>query len=148
MIGLKETMCWDVQAAAMEFPCPNDHFELLCASTLKVAKSPFCFIFVAENPTMMELVNFPSSGCKLNLAVEVGDHYFRFGTLLLEDTDGSRINAFESELLKNAEKINQRIFTLWLKGMGKKPVTWSTLIGVLQELGLDKLAKIITNAKQ
>ena len=23
--------CWDVIAAAMEFPCPSDHFGLLCA---------------------------------------------------------------------------------------------------------------------
>ena len=31
----------------------------------------------------------------------------------------------------------------WLQGQGKGPVTWSTLIGVLRDIGLTELAQMI-----
>ena len=98
-------------------------------------------------PTMQELICFPSAGGRINLVKKIGGEYFPFGILLLEDDDGSKVSSIEKELLKNAEDINRRIFTLWLSGKGKHPVTWSTLIGVLQDIELNKLAETIANVK-
>ena len=68
-------------------------------------------------------------------------------TLLLKDDNGSRFSAIEDECMKNAEKMNHRIFTLWLSGEGKQPATWSTLAGVLRDADLNRLAAIIEVAK-
>ena len=92
---------------------------------------------------MPKLICFPSFNGNINLAEEIGGDYFNFGTLLLDDNDGNKVSAIERELMRNAENINSRIFTLWLKGKGKQPVTWSTLANVLQDIGHNKLAKSI-----
>ena len=97
---------------------------------------------------MLELICFPSAGGRINLVKEIGGEYFTFGILLLEDVDGSKVSSIEKELLKNAEDINRRIFTLWLSGKGKQPVTWPTLVGVLRDIELNKLAKTIEDSKQ
>ena len=97
---------------------------------------------------MLELICFPSAGGRINLVKAIGGEYSTFGILLLEDVDGSKVSSIEKELLKNADDINRRIFTLWLSGKGKQPVTWSTLVGVLQDIELKKLAKTIADAKQ
>ena len=96
---------------------------------------------------MQELICFPSSGGKINLVKEIGE-YSTFGILLLDDVDGSKVSSIEKEFLKNAEDINRRVFTLWLSGKGKQPVTWSTLICVLQDIKLNKLAKTIADVKE
>ena len=71
----------------------------------------------------------------------------RFGIQILEDGDGERMNAIENELKCNAERINIRVFQLWLQGRGRQPVTYATLVTVLQDIGLNKLAKDIRDAK-
>jgi hypothetical protein len=86
------------------------------------------------------------SGGKVNLADKIGVSYFKFGVLLLED-DGDQIVAIEKEQMKKASDINLEILRLWLKGKGKQPVTWATLVTVLQDIGLDKLAKDIETVK-
>ena len=85
-------------------------------------------------PTMMELLSFSSS--KLNMAVQVGRKYVKFGLLLLEDTNGVIVKALDVEHMKNAERINVAILTKWLQGKGVKPITWSTLAYVLKNIGM------------
>lgn len=80
---------------------------------------------------------------KVNLAEKIGVKYGEFGVLLLDDTDGSKISAIENELGRNASGINRRIFQLWLQGKGKQPITWATLIAVLQDIDMNLLAKSI-----
>lgn len=92
---------------------------------------------------MPELICFPSCDGRVNLIEEIGFDFHTFGILLLEDNNGSKISAIENEMLNNAEKITYRIFTLWLNGKGKQPVTWSTLVSVLCNTGLKQLAKTI-----
>ena len=75
-------------------------------------------------------------------------NYFEFGTLLLEDTTGARISALEEELRHNAQNINRRIFQEWLSGGGRKPVSWETLIAVLEDIEMSELAKSIADVKQ
>ena len=78
---------------------------------------------------------------KVNLAEKIGVKYTEFGVLLLDDTDGSKISAIESELGRNVSSINRRILQLWLQGKGKQPVTWATLIAVLRDINMNQLAK-------
>ena len=104
-------------------------------------------LYVDEVPTLRELLCFPIiPGRKVNLIEKIGPDYFIFGVLLLED-DGGQIVAFEKEQMKNAVDICRQIFMWWLKGKGKQPVTWSTLVTVLQEIDLNQLAKNIADVK-
>ena len=96
-------------------------------------------------PTLRELISFPMSGRRVNLIEKIAPDYFMFGILLLEDDNGDQIIALEIELMKNAVNICRQIFMLWLKGKGKQPVTWSTLVTVLQEIDLNQLAQSIAN---
>ena len=71
---------------------------------------------------------------KVNVAVEVGVRYSRFGIFLLNDANGAIVQALEMEHLRNAERINMAILQRWLQGTGVKPVTWSTLVDVLRTI--------------
>ena len=99
-------------------------------------------------PTMMEIIRFPLKDSKVNLVREIGMKYFKFGTLLLEDTTGALISALEEELKHNAQNVNRRIFQEWLCGGGRKPVSWETLITVLEDIEMSELAKSIADVKQ
>ena len=82
----------------------------------------------------------------MNLAEKIGVNYYEFGILLLVD-DGDRIAAIEKEQGKSASDINREVFRLWLKGKGRQPVTWATLVAVLQDIELVKLARDIEAVK-
>ena len=94
-------------------------------------------------PTMMDIICFPLQDSKVDLTKEVGTNYRQFGILLLEDQTGAHISALERELMKNAQDINYRVFQEWLHGKGRRPVSWETLISVLEDIGLNQLAKSI-----
>ena len=97
--------------------------------------------------TLKDLICFPMPGGKVNLAERIGVSYYEFGVLLLEDDDGDLIAAIEKEQGKSSANINREVFRLWLKGKGRQPVTWATLVAVLQDIGLVKLAKDIQAVK-
>ena len=69
----------------------------------------------------------------------------RFGILLLdvEDPNGMRIRNMERKHKNDAEEINMEVLQEWLKGAGKQPVTWDTLIDVLRDTKLTRLASEI-----
>ena len=85
-------------------------------------------------PTLPELLSF--SDRKVNIAEQIGVKYLNFGLFLLEDCNGAIVTALENEHQKNAERINFAIFQKWLEGKGVKPVTWSTLVTVLQNINM------------
>ena len=80
----------------------------------------------------MELLSF--SDKKVNIAEQIGVNYFKFGIFLLEDSNGVIVQALEKQLHFNAEQINIAILQRWLEGKGVMPVTWSTLVSVLQSI--------------
>ena len=82
----------------------------------------------------------------MNLADKIGAKYTTFGTVLLEDNDGSIVEAIENEKRENAESINTQVFRLWLRGTGKGPLTWNTLASVLQDIKFPQLAALIYDA--
>ena len=98
-------------------------------------------------PTMMDIICFPLQDSKVDLTKEVGTNYRQFGILLLEDKTGAHISALEKELVKNAQDINYRVFQEWLHGKGRRPVSWEILISVLEDIGLNQLAKSIRDVK-
>ncbi|KAL5505200.1 hypothetical protein EMCRGX_G006599 [Ephydatia muelleri] len=84
--------------------------------------------------TMPQLLSF--SGEKLNISVLAGAKYAKFGIFVMEDKTGAIVEALVVEHVKNAERITMAILQRWLQGRGLKPVTWSTLVTVLQNIGL------------
>ena len=78
------------------------------------------------------------------LPVAIGTKYVRFGTILLQDTTGSRIKNMARKYLNDPERINTEILQEWLIKRGKLPVTWATLVEVLHDIGLSTLADSIS----
>ena len=93
--------------------------------------------------TMSSLLHFPvTKVVTANIPREVGIKYFDFGTHLLQEVTGAHIRTLELELNQNGERINQRILQEWLSG-GGRPVTWATLVEVLNIIDMGELAKKI-----
>lgn len=92
-------------------------------------------------PSLGKLICFPTPRGPVNLAEEVGAQYWQFGILLLDDETGARVSAIEKELGRSAIDINCRVFQMWLSGKGRQPVSWDTLVTVLEDVGLNTLAK-------
>ena len=92
-----------------------------------------------------ELINSISisGGETFNVAQEVGTKYMPLCVSLLKDKTGSIADSLENQHNKNAEDINCGIFRRWLKGEGLLPVSWATLIGVLEDIQLSALAEKI-----
>jgi hypothetical protein len=95
--------------------------------------------------TMSIICNFPVTTKNIitaNIPREVGIKYLEFGTHLLQDRTGAFIRSLEAEQNRNSELINQRILEQWLKGEGR-PISWATLVEVLNIIKLGELAKQI-----
>ena len=91
----------------------------------------------------------PSLPKLLKLGVEeaVGTHYLSFGTFLLNDETGSRIDVIEHDCLGKSHRIIRKILQEWLAGKGK-PCTWETLAITLCDCKLKTLAKKIKQQYQ
>ena len=93
--------------------------------------------------TMETLLHFPIVQCKgTSIPREVGDKYFDFGIHLLQDATGAHMRDLERELRGNGEDISKRVLHEWLSGEGR-PVTWATLVEVLNIIGKSELAEDI-----
>ena len=75
----------------------------------------------------------------------IGRDYDEFGIELLEDANGDKMEEI-TENNSRARDIKREVMRGWLRGKGKKPVTWRTLIEVLRKIDLDELADDITDA--
>eukprot|EP00731_Ephydatia_muelleri_P006009 Em0003g257a len=93
-----------------------------------------------EEPYLAYLVGASDVVCQVvppaevNIAEQIGVNYLMFGMILLQDDNGVVVKALEEEHRGKAEKINIAIFQKWLDGKGMRPVTWSTLVTVLQKI--------------
>ena len=100
-----------------------------------------------DQPTLPECIGLKGLERRINLPQEIGTKYKAFGTLLLEDRTGERVNAISLRHMNNAEKVNVTILEEWIAGKGKHPVTWKTLTKTLQDLELNVLAGEIEAVK-
>ena len=55
--------------------------------------------------------------------------------------------AIEHDVGRSVEDINYKVFQEWLSGSGRKPVSWDTLVAVLQDVEHCSLAKSVREAK-
>ena len=98
-------------------------------------------------PTLIECIRFQGQKRRINIPQEIGTKYKTFGILLLEDSNGVRVDALELEHRSNSELINSKILQEWIAGKGKHPVTWKTLTEVLHDVDLRILAEDIDSVK-
>ena len=99
-------------------------------------------------PTLPELLRFPcTDGRVINIPEEIATKYVRFGTVLLNDSTGSRVKNIAHKNLNDPERINTEILQEWLTGRGKQPVTWVILVKVLHDTKLFTLASNIVDVK-
>ena len=99
-------------------------------------------------PTLPVLLKFPPSCPKsdcVSIPLRIGQKYWQFGILLLQDNTGNIVESIEYESQKNAEMINLKILKKWVNGTGL-PVTWDILIRILQDIELHELASEIYDA--
>ena len=89
---------------------------------------------------MPNLLKFQGmSGKCINIPERIGTNYFMFGVLLLSDETGAEVTAIITAHRENATQINLEILRRWIGGKGK-PLSWDTLISVLEDIGLGNLA--------
>ena len=76
---------------------------------------------------------------RLNIPLKVGAKYFQFGVLLLNDEDGTLVEALEDECNGKWERIVRKILAEWVRGRGRA-LSWKTLSDTLRECSLSLLA--------
>ena len=116
-------------------------FTIFCGSYYSYDRA------ASNPPTLPELLNFPGQEKRINIPQEIGTQYKTFGTILLEDDSGARVDNIVHEYRERAERINTEILQEWLNGRGKLPVTWETLVEVLHDIELSVLAGDISTSK-
>ena len=83
---------------------------------------------------------------KLNVPEQVGTNFKKFGTLLLKDKTGIKVDNIEDECRGRPDRINTKILQYWVQGKGL-PVTWDTLVHTLRDCNLNELAKEIQGSR-
>ena len=86
-----------------------------------------------ETPKLPELIHFHSRNRTINVPQQISTKCHDFGVLLLEDDSGSKVDAITHEHRDNPYKINCTVIKQWLRGEGRKPVNWNTLVAVLRD---------------
>ena len=81
-----------------------------------------------------------------DVAERIGRSYKKVGGELLEDSSGNKVENIWTDNLHMVVDTNVAILKEWLKGSGKRPVTWRTLIQVLEKCGELELAQDIRKA--
>ena len=92
-----------------------------------------------KRPNLIKLLNFPGKNGNINIPEHIGTMYFKFGVLLLNDETGAEVRAIATQYQNNAEQINLEILSRWIEGKGK-PLSWNTLIDILEKIGQKTLA--------
>nr|CAB97128.1 GCDD2 [Geodia cydonium] len=100
---------------------------------------------LGDMPKLGELEDLGSK--HIDVLAEIGTDYEKFGIKILEDENGARVDVIKEDQ-GTASKIKRQIAKEWLKGDGKQPVTWGTLVDVLESIKLRELTKKIREALQ
>ena len=75
----------------------------------------------------------------LKIPQRVGAEFMQFGVLLLDDEDGTQVDALEDECNGKCERIVRKILAEWVRGRGRA-LSWKTLSNTLRECSLSSLA--------
>eukprot|EP00731_Ephydatia_muelleri_P005503 Em0002g1679a len=95
-------------------------------------------------PTVKLLTCFPSvvDGEKktINIIQRTGTSYEKLGMFLLEDDNGDIVDSLKEACHQDPIQITTAVYKKWISGTGRKPVTWQTLVDVLREIDLNRVA--------
>ena len=103
----------------------NDYCPVLC--------------YIGEFPSLPELLRF-------KIPQQVGPKYKIFGTFLLDDTMGNRVDSIELASLGKPEGIVTKILQEWVGGRGAS-LTWDPLVKTLRDCELNTLADHVQASK-
>ena len=104
--------------------------------------------FTDDKPELGELEDLKTRGGEsIDILERIGIDYERFGIRMLDDKVGDKVVEIEDEQ-RASNRIKREIVRRWLKGKGKKPVTWRTLVEVLDSMELAEVTKEIREALQ
>ena len=106
---------------------------------------PYLRIYADSEPDLLTLMDFPAGSTTIDIAVEIGASYSKFGIFLLKDGKRNIISALEKAHNQDPEVINQEIFTKWLSGVNGVAVTWDWLVKCLYKAGLHSLRETVEN---
>ena len=95
--------------------------------------------------TMVDLIRLRGKKGKINIAHEIGSKFTEFGILLLNDGTGERVKEIAEKHDSDNDR-NLEILRQWINGNGTKPITWATLVDVLEDLDLVTLAEDIRSS--
>ena len=100
-----------------------------------------------EKPTMPELrhLRLPN-GKAIDIAERIGTSYQKFGSLLLDDNYGHQLPIITHDNRNRVVDVNVELLVKWLKGSGRTPVTWTTLLETLRDIGEPELVEEISDA--
>ena len=101
---------------------------------------------VNSPPQFRALIAFPTRHGTVNIPQEIGVKYQDLGSQLLDDPTGVKVDSMEHKHGRDSLRINTAILKEWLRGQGRRPVSWRTLIEVLQDIELSTLAGVIEEA--
>ena len=118
-------------------------FQVHAGSDITLVSTPFPLTGSDERPTLRQLMCFSSGGRRVNIIERISTKYYDFGIFILEDDYGERIDAIVKDCRGISNEISLEVLKKWLKGEGKKPVSWATLATELENAGLSELAREI-----
>ena len=98
---------------------------------------------VADRPTIQKLQKFPVRDGYEDIVSEIQNDFERFGSLLLDDSNGLKVKGITTAERNDPLKITTVILQQWLQGKGILPVTWQTLVKCLKEANLNTAADYI-----
>ena len=106
-------------------------------------------LFTDETPKLQDMYRFEHShGEKktvMRIIEQIGVDYFEFGVCLLDDRGGNRVRGIETFRHFDPDRIISDILQDWLKGRGRRPESWDTLLECLRNTRLHTLADNLEN---
>ena len=94
------------------------------------------------SPVLTKLQRFPVVNATPVNILEMINNVDKFATFLLEDEQGTILKNIHHDKSKRQDIVRE-VFQRWLSGIGKKPVTWETLILTFKYSDENRLADII-----
>ena len=99
-----------------------------------------------EKPRLADLISLSSNeGEKIEIVNSVASSWKHIGALMDFDEAGDRLDLTQ-EMFGDPVACCKDVFQHWLRGNGKQPATWRTLIELLEDIHYRDLAKKVRKA--
>ena len=87
-----------------------------------------------------------ASGVKIKIIDRLAPKWNRFGILLAFDDEGTQVETIDKKHRGDPAACCQAMFQHWLSGNGRKPLSWRTLIELLEDSDQEVLAGEVQSA--